>query len=88
MFRNIYDMLKNNDECLSSGSIRMVGELYLIKEYIYYIIYYTQEIFNDSILHLCLNELQIYRNCELLDSYGLSAKERKRWRVSFYDRLD
>ena len=48
----------------------------------------SREIFNDSILHRCLNELQIYRNCEFLDSYGLSAKERKRWRVSFYDRLD
>ena len=48
----------------------------------------SQEIFNDSILHRCLNELQIYRNCEFLDSYGLSAKERKRWRVSFYDSLD
>lgn len=88
MFRDIYDMLKNNDECLSSGSIRRAGELYLIEEYIYYMIYYTKEVFNDSILHRCLNELQIYRNCELLDCYGLSANERKRWRVSFCDRLD
>lgn len=88
MFRDIYDMLKNNDECLSGGSIRRVGELYLIEEYIYYMVYYTQEVFNDSILDRCLNELQIYRNCELLDSYGLSVNERKQWRVSFCDRLD
>lgn len=88
MFRDVYDMMRNNDECLSGGSIRRVGELYLIEEYIYYMVYYTQGVFNDSILDRCLNELQIYRNCELLDSYGLSENERKQWRVSFCDRLD
>lgn len=88
MFRDIYDMIRNNGECLSDESIKRLGELYLIAEYIYYMVYYTQEIFNDSILDRCLNELQIYRNYELLGSYGLSVNERKQWRSPFCDRLD
>ena len=88
MFRDVYDMMRNNDECLSSKSIRKLGELFLIEPYIYYMVYYTWEVFKDPFLNSYLNELQIYRNYELLVSYGLCAQEKKAWGIEFIDRLD
>ena len=88
MFRDVYEMMRNNDECLSSKLIRKLGKLFLIEPYIYYMVYYTWEVFKDPFLNSYLNELQIYRNYELLVSYGLCAQEKKVWGIEFIDRLD
>ena len=88
MFRDVYDMLQNNIHLLSSETVKRLSEQYSIGKYMYYMIYYTREVFKESMLDGYLNELQIYRDYELLESYGLSADEKKNWGIKFANRLN
>lgn len=88
MFRDIYDMIKNNAEVLSSETVNDLGEQYVIDAYMYYMLFYTYGIFKDSMVNDCLCSLSSSKGVALLDCYGLSFNERKKWGCSFKERLD
>ena len=88
MFRDIYDMLINCKAMLSNDRVKQLCEVYLIGNYIYYMLYYTCQIFFDDILLEFINNLKLYQDDHLLTSYGLCVKERKSWSLSFNERLD
>ena len=76
MFRDIYDMIICCREILNIELIKEMCVNYNIGKYVYYVLYYTYQTFLDEILFDCLQELEIYKNEELLSCYGLSLKER------------
>lgn len=88
MFRDIYDMIKNNGERLSVEAVERLGEQLLIGQYIYYMLYYTREIYKAPFLNDYIEGLRVFENPDLLNSYGLCTKERKTWSMGFKDRLD
>lgn len=88
MFKDIYNMLQNNLSRMTIEHIKESCEFYMIGEYIYYLLYYTNEVFKDSKLDRYLFELQSYKNHELLETFGLSKQEKKRWKIPFISRLD
>lgn len=88
MFRDIYDMIKNNTEVLSSEIVNDLSEQYVIEVYMYYMLFYTYEVFKDSKVKDCLCLLSNSNGVALLDSYGLSINERKKWVSNFKERLD
>lgn len=88
MFKDVYDMLRLGRELLNIETIKELCETYHIGQYVYYILYYTYQVYLDEFLLNYLCELERYKNDELLNSYGLSLKERKIWTASFKDRLD
>lgn len=53
-----------------------------------YMLYYTNQIFSDSIIDDYLLMLCDNRDDELINNYGLCAKERKRWQIDFRQRLN
>ena len=88
MFRDIYDMLVNNGDVLSREALMSLSEQYSIGKYMYYILYYTSQVFkcNDISQYVCA--LKRYEDIVLLNSYGLSLNEQKKWGISFCERLD
>lgn len=87
-FRDIYDMLINNKNILTTERVANISQQYLIGDFIQYMIYYAYEVFGDISLVNYLNKLDKYKNKELIDCYGLSSSERKRWAVPFRERLN
>lgn len=88
MFKDIYDMLIFNQDILSVKKIESLCEKYSIGEFVYYMIYYTYQVFKDELLFNLLYKLEYCKSDELINSYGLCAKERKVWKIPFAHRLD
>lgn len=87
MFRDVYDMLLNNCELLNFECVKNLCEMFFAGNYVYYIIYYSFFVFRDIFLREYLYALALYRNEELIVSYGLCSKERKKWIIPFEQRL-
>ncbi len=88
MFKDIYFLLKNNIEDISVQNLLRISKEYEIIPYVFYVLFYTKQIFGDSFL---LEYLEAFRTPEgekLLNAYGLCKKERKEWTVDFRTRLE
>lgn len=60
---------------------------YGLGEYVYYCVYYANEVFKDERLGVYLETLESDPAKKLIDCYGLSDSERKEWDTPFYERL-
>lgn len=60
---------------------------YGVSDYVYYCIYYANEIFADKRLDLYLNKLRSESANKLINCYGLTDSERKQWDTPFFERL-
>lgn len=60
---------------------------YGVNDYVYYCIFYTNEIFADERLSVYLDKLYSNSVHKLINSYGLTDYERREWTIPFYDRL-
>ena len=88
MFKDIYDFVCNRNADLNLSSIHNVCNQYVIGSYVYYMLYYTNLVFESEFLSKYVDQIGFYRDNELLDSYGLSSKERKKWKIPFENRID
>ncbi|MCL2591904.1 MAG: nucleotidyltransferase family protein [Defluviitaleaceae bacterium] len=88
MFKDVYALVKNNSDTLNINCILNLCKTYNVKNYIYYVLFYTNEIFQDNDIENILKNIYDDDGHALLTMYGLSAKERKNWRVDFKTRLD
>ena len=87
MFKDIYYLWKNNQEVISLDFYEICYAFGIIP-YAYYVLYYTNEIFNDPSLNWLVKTFETPEGKELLYCYGLTEKERKTWKVEFFERLD
>ena len=88
MFEDIYYLLKNNGNEINIKDLMEIAEEYNILPYIYYVLYYTYQVFQEPFLKVYIENLYTQEGEELLEYYGLSKKERRRWGVSFEERLN
>lgn len=84
-FCDIYFYLKN--AVLDVDQLVEQATKYGVRDYIYYCIYYANEIFGDPGLDIYLVKLNSPTSQKLLDCYGLSDLERREWEIPFYERL-
>lgn len=56
-------------------------------DYVYYCVYYANEIFNDSLLLPYLEALKTETSENILNNFGLAKKEVKHWNINFFERL-
>lgn len=63
------------------------SERYGVSDYVYYCVYYANEIFRDERLGRYLKKLESESAKKLIDCYGLNESERKVWDAPFYERL-
>lgn len=87
MFKDVYYLWNNNKE-LITNNLYEISCAYEIIPYAYYVLYYTNKIFNDSCLEKLINSFETSEGKALLNCYGLTDEERKEWKVDFSTRLD
>ena len=73
--------------CPDANKIAEISKKYGISDYVFYCIYYANEIFDDPRLSEYLNKLDSESARKLICCYGLADFERKEWGVTFYERL-
>lgn len=87
MFKDIYYLLMNNLDAISLNKLYTASMEYEIIPYVFYVLYYTGQIFDDQILKQYIEAFRTFEGEVLLDCYGLCAKERKEWKYDFLTRL-
>lgn len=88
MFKDVYYLWKNNRNLIPIDKLYSISEEYGIMPFVFYILYFTNEIFHDEDLKQYVKALKTNEGIELLNYYGLSEKERKLWKVDFKTRLE
>lgn len=87
MFRDVYYLLKNNLDTITIEKLHKMSTEYEIIPYVFYVLYYTGQVFKDAELKGYIEAFRTPEGEALLNCYGLCAKERKEWRYGFDDRL-
>ena len=64
-----------------------ITEYYHVKEYVYYCIFYTNEILRSPWLEEYLVKLETPKGISILECYGLNDAERNKWDIPFCERL-
>jgi len=85
LFCDIYYYLHNNNVDISE--LTEECDKLNITEYIYYCVYYADMIFGGGKLDGYLSVLKNGKAESILDTFGLSGNERKKWPISFFERL-
>ena len=88
MFKDIYHLLKNNLDDITLNELYKKSEEYEIIPYVFYILYYTGQIFEDKIVKRYTEAFRTPEGEALLECYGLCVKERKQWKFDFNARLE
>jgi len=88
MFKDIYFLLKNNPHAISLEKLYSISTEYEIIPYVFYVLYYTGQIFDDTMLNHYIAAFRTPEGEALLNSYGLCEKERKEWKYNFKTRLE
>ena len=87
MFKDIYLFLSNNPD-ISPRQLATVSWEYGITQYMYYMLYFTKRVFQESWLDAYISECKCLEGIALLNKYGLNEDEQKEWNISFENRLD
>lgn len=88
IFEDIYVLCQRYHEEISIENLYEISKRYGILSYTYYMFYYTRKVYEDAMLDGYLETLYTEEGRGLLDCYGLSDQERKRWKIDFMERLD
>lgn len=88
MFKDIYYLLKNNLDTITLDRLYTISLQYEIIPYVFYVLYYTGQVFDDAILKQYIESFRTPESEALLNCYGLCAKEQKEWKCDFKTRLD
>lgn len=85
LFCDIYYAFKNLS--LDLDVLQQHSQRLSVAPYLYYCVYYANEVFDDPDLADFLESWKGYRDDRLMDSFGLTDSERKNWHVPFNERL-
>lgn len=87
MFKDVYYLLINNLNDIPLNRLYDMSIEYGILPYVFYILYYTGQVFEDTILKQYIDAFRTPEGEGLLNCYGLCSKERKEWNCDFITRL-
>ena len=88
MFKDVYYLLKNNLDAIPLDKLYAMSAEYEIIPYVFYILYYTGQLFDDDILKQYIEAFRTPEGEALLNCYGLCEKERRERKCDFKTRLD
>ena len=88
MFKDVYYLLKNNLDAIPLDKLYAMSAEYEIIPYVFYILYYTGQVFDDNLLKQYIEAFRTPEGEALLNCYGLCEKERREWKCDFKTRLD
>lgn len=85
LFCDIYFYLLNNK--LDLTRLHALCEKLSVNEYVYYCVFYANEIFQDNLLIQFLTTFDSEKAQKMLNTFGLATDEIKTWNIGFLDRL-
>ena len=88
MFKDVYYLLKNNLDAIPLDKLYAMSAEYEIIPYVFYVLYYTGQVFDDDLLKQYIEAFRTPEGEALLNCYGLCKKERREWKCDFKTRLD
>ncbi len=88
MFKDLYYLLINNLNEIAIEKLYGISERYEIIPYVFYVLYYTGQVFNDVLIKKYIEAFRTPEGESLLNYYGLCSKERKEWKCNFKTRLE
>ena len=88
MFQDVYYLWKNNQEAISLEKLHETVTECGIIQYAFYVLYFTNMIYQDYALNEYVDAFRTQEGEKLLDYYGLTEKEQKKWKVDFWTRLE
>lgn len=88
MFKDVYYLLKNNLDTITLDKLYATSAEYKIIPYVFYVLYYTGQVFADDVLRQYIKAFRTPEGEALLNCYGLCEKERKEWKCDFKTRLE
>ena len=88
MFKDVYYLLKNNLDAIPLDKLYAMSAEYEIIPYVFYVLYYTGQVFDDDVLKQYIEAFRTPEGESLLNCYGLCEKERREWKCDFKTRLD
>lgn len=86
MFKEIYYLIRNN-ESIEPQLLYDLSYRFNVIPYIYYMLYFTNIIYNDERVKMFVDIMYTEEGERLLNKYGLSQSEQKEWRYSFRERI-
>ena len=87
LLEEIYNLIINHLDEITPELLNELCDFYRIKAYMYYILYYTNQVFGNDILRDFLQLLKSEEGENLIPYYGLKTSERKKWSIDFDTRL-
>lgn len=87
MFKDVYYLLKNNIDIITLDKLYTMSCMYNIVPYVFYVLYYTGQVFDDEILKKYIEAFKTPEGEALINCYGLCDKEKKEWKFDFKTRL-
>lgn len=87
-FEDIYNLLKANIKEIPMLEFYDFCEEIKICPYVYYVLYHTNFLFEDSILQDFVEVFKSQQGMKLLDYYGLTNSERKMWKYDIETRMN
>ena len=88
VFKDVYYLLKNNLDAIPLDKLYAMSVEYEIIPYVFYVLYYTGQVFDDDVLKQYIEAFRTPEGEALLNCYGLCEKERREWKCDFKTRLD
>lgn len=88
MFKDVYYLLKNHLKEISLDKLYAMSGKYEIIPFVFYVLYYTGQIFEDDVLKRYIEAFRTPEGEALLNCYGLCSKEQKEWKCDFKTRLE
>jgi hypothetical protein len=83
---DIYFFLKKNISIIDMEKVLTLLQKYRLRDYFYFVIFYTNVIFQDSLLEGLLEKFQEV-NSSVLHEIGLEAERKLKWKKSFKERI-
>lgn len=87
-FKDVFYLLKNNLLDIPMDKLYALCSSYGIIPYMYYMLYYTNVIYEDEMLKKYVTAFKTPDGSQLLNCYGLNEYERHEWRYDFNKRLN
>lgn len=88
MFEDVYYLIKNNLSAIPLEQLYLMSAEYGIIPYVFYVLYYTGQVFEDKVLKQYIEAFKTPEGEALLNCYGLCEKERHEWKCDFKTRLE
>lgn len=85
LFCDLYFYLRRSK--LDTIRLKTICDKLKVRDYVYYCLYYTSRLFNDSLFGGYLSAVKTEKSEGILNTFGLAHEEKREWSLDFFERL-